>query len=276
MTATAPAEPAVGDAGIRVDVHGSIAHVTLSRPHIHNAVSHAMLDELVALLSELEGRKTVKVVVLAGEGPSFCSGFELTRSSDAISAIALDAEADQRRIAGYLDVVLALVETPLIVIGAVQGHCMGIGVLLAAGCDLLVVEEDATLAMPAIPIGACFISTVLGTLVGVKRAKRMSLIPGGSINGTTALEWGLATDAVPAGDALATADELASQVARMPAAVLRLEKRGLNRVLEEQGLRRALEAAADLDAIAHASDEVHALKATIQRVGLKAAMAELR
>lgn len=276
MTTTAPAEPVVHDGGIRVGVDGAIAHVTFSRPHIHNAVSHATLDELAALLTDLEQRGTVKVVVLSGDGPSFCSGFELTKTSDAISAIALDAEADQRRIAGYLDVVLALVESPLIVIGAIHGHCMGIGVLLAAGCDLLVVEENATLAMPAIPIGACFISTVLGTLVGVNRAKRMSLIPGGSINGATALEWGLATDAVPAGEALSTADELASQVARMPGGVLRLEKRGLNRILDERGLRRALEAAADLDAIAHASDEVHELKASIQRLGLKAAVAELR
>jgi len=270
---TEPLTPSLAPAAVDVVVDGAIAHVTLNRPELHNAISHAMLDLFRSTLDDLRRRGDVKVVVLAGAGRSFCSGFELSTSSDAISAVALDAEADQRRVAGYLEAIDDMLSSPLIIVGAVHGHCMGIGVLLAAACDVLVVEADARFGMPLVPIGAAFVSAYLGTVVGPRRAKRMSLVPGGSIDGTTAHEWGLSTDLVAHGEARSAAADLAGKIARMPASVLRLEKRAMARV-SDAGTRAALAVAADIDAIAHASSDVHDLKATIQRVGLKAAVAE--
>lgn len=260
---------------IQVEVSGPVARVTLNRPHVHNAFSHAMLERLHGVIGELERTPGVKVVRLEGRGKSFCSGFELSTSSDAIDAVSLDTEADHRRVVGYLDVVMALLESDLIFVGSVQGHCLGIGFLFACACDLLVVESDATFGMPLIPIGSAFVSAPLAVFVGPRRAKRLSLVRAGSIDGRTAHDWGVATDLVANGRSGWAADTLAEQVARMPAAVLRLEKRGLHQLLEIRGLRTAFAAAADLDAIAHSATEVRDLKTAIKEHGLKRAVVEL-
>lgn len=275
LNARASAPVVTGSDLIDVQIDGSIARVSLNRPEVHNALSHEMLDTLHRVILELSDCDAVKVVVLDGHGRSFCSGFELSTSSDAVYAVALDTDADHRRVVHYLDVVMSVIESRLIFVGAVHGHCLGVGFLFAAACDLLVVEENATFGMPMIPIGAAFVSAPLGVFIGAKRAKRMSLVRAGSIDGRTAHDWGVATDLVGPGEARDGALDLATEVARMPSAVLRLEKRGLQHLLEVQGLRTAFAAAADLDALAHSAAEVHDLKAAIKEHGLKNAVVEL-
>lgn len=190
--------------------------VTLNRPEQRNAMSVALVDGLLALLDEVEGRGDIRALVLTGAGRGFCAGSDLA----GLAAMAMHErrafEASSGRLARRIGA------HPLPVIAAVSGFAIGGGLTLAAACDIVVTRPDAKWSLPEVPIGL-FPAWGLEAVVhrtGRPAARRLAWGID-MLDGAEARNIGLA-DAVtddPLAEALAIAGRLAALPALQSAAV---------------------------------------------------------
>ncbi|MDX1450082.1 MAG: enoyl-CoA hydratase-related protein [Acidimicrobiia bacterium] len=159
---------------VSIDHDGPVGHLTLERPERRNALSLALMGEVIEALEGLPS--SCHVVVIGGAGPAFY--------------------------ARLFDVCTQMMETihriPQPVIARVHGIATAAGCQLVAACDLAVAAESATFATPGVKIGL-FCSTPMVPIsraVGRKRAMEM-LLTGDPIDASTAVDWGLVNRAVP-------------------------------------------------------------------------------
>jgi enoyl-CoA hydratase len=122
------------------------------------------------------------------------------------------------------------------VIAQVHGFCVGGGTDLALCSDLIVCAEDARLGYPPARVWGSPTTAMWIYRLGAERAKRL-LLTGDPLDGRTAVEWGLASLAVPAGELDAAALDLARRVALLPANQLHMMKLLVNQAYEQMGLR---------------------------------------
>ena len=201
---------------LRVDDGDVITQITLNRPDRRNALSLALMRELQGALEQAPGR----VVVIAGAGPAFSAGHDLSELAG--------SEGDDA--AELFDTCASLMTTvqsiPQPVIAKVHGVATAAGCQLVASCDLALAETGARFATPGVRIGL-FCSTPMVPLtrsIGPKRAMHM-LLTGDLIDASTAIEWGLINDAVPADELDAAVEALANRIAEASPMVLALGKR---------------------------------------------------
>lgn len=271
---TAVAEPSAQPdyANIRIEHTGPISWIVLDRPDKANALSNAMLDEFSDALARLADDGG-PVVGIRGEGKGFCAGYDI----DQVGAPkAADPVADRERLARNVNRYLAIWDHPKPVIAAVHGYCIAGATQMCVFADLTVVADDARIGEPALPLGGGYIAPLWAPLVGPKRAKELALLPGNTIDGATAVEWGWANHAVAADEVVATVEDMAARMARIPPDVLRIKKLSVNRTMDAMGVRTAAAAVPEMDALLHLSPSVQQLREWIGEVGLKAAIAEFR
>ena len=187
---------------------GAIATVTMNRAERRNALSLAMMRELIAALRQLAGDSQTRAIVLAGNGPAFSAGHDLREM------IGRDLPAYRE----VFDVCTELMQTvqaiPQPVIARVHAMATAAGCQLVATCDLAVAGANARFATPGVNIGL-FCSTPMVALtraVGRKRALEM-LLTGTPIDAQTAAEWGLVNRVVPDGELDAVTHQLAERIA---------------------------------------------------------------
>jgi enoyl-CoA hydratase len=253
---------------IRIEHEESLSWIVLDRPDAANALSTEMLDEISSAL-ELLKTEGGKVLGIRGEGKGFCAGYDLGQVGTPRAA---DPVADRTRLQRNLERWFAIWDHPKPVIAAVHGYCVAGGNQMVLFTDITVVAEDARIAEPGIPLGGGFIAPMWATLVGPKRAKEFSFVPGNAIDGRTAVEWGWANHAVPADRLLDTVRTIAASMKDVPADVLALKKLSINRAMEAQGFRQAAAAVADADALLHLAPEVVAIRERMGTEGLKAVL----
>ena len=188
-----------------VEVSDHVAHVRLNRPAKRNALDGALMDALVATAGDLAARPDVWVIVLSGEGPSFCAGIDMANFA-AMAGGELSADSDSVQ-AAYADrspaganraqqVAWSWQEVPQPVIAAVHGAALGGGLNLALGADLRIVHPDATLGFVEITWGLIpdmSATQALRRLVGLDRAKQL-VLTGERFDGRQAAVWVLATE----------------------------------------------------------------------------------
>ncbi len=201
------------------ETDGPLAVITLNRPNRRNALSLALMRELVECLRHIGDDKEVRAVILAAAGKVYSSGHDLS-------------ELVGRNINEYreiFDVCVELMTTiesiPQPVIAEVQGMATAAGCQLVATCDLAVAVEEATFATPGVRIGL-FCTTpmvALSRAVGRKRALQM-LLTGNAIAAKTAVEWGLINAAVPAPALRDETRKLALQIASASPVTLSIGK----------------------------------------------------
>ncbi|MBW0102046.1 enoyl-CoA hydratase-related protein [Pseudonocardia sp. KRD291] len=275
MTATAADGAATGlpeYCDIRVEHRGPISWIVLNRPEKANALSNAMLDEFSDALSRLADTGG-PIIGVRGEGKGFCAGYDVDQVGKPKAA---DPIADRERLARNVNRYLAIWDHPKPVIAAVHGYCIAGATQLCVFCDITIVAEDAKIGEPALPMGGGYIAPLWAPLVGPKRAKELAFLPGNTIDGSTAVEWGWANHAVPADEVVRTAEDMAERMARIPSDVLRIKKLSINRTMDAMGVRTAAAQVSEMDALLHLSPSVTALREWIGEVGLKAAIAEFR
>ncbi len=197
----------------------STALVTLNRPQRRNALSLALMQEMIDCLHEIGSRRDLRAVILAATGKVFSSGHDLSEM--------VGRDKDDYR--NLFDVCTELMETlqsiPQPVIAEVQGVATAAGCQLVATCDLAIASEDAAFATPGVRIGL-FCTTpmvALSRAIGRKRALEM-LITGELIDANTAADWGLVNRVVGAGQLRAETLKLASRIAEASASVVELGK----------------------------------------------------
>ena len=134
---------------IQVDARG-VATLTLARPGKHNAMSGRMIRELHEAADRLRADDGVRVVVLAGEGASFCAGGDLDWMRDQMQADAATRRSEARRLAAMLH---AVDQFPKPVIARVHGNAFGGGIGLICVCDVAIGVRDARFGLTEVKLG---------------------------------------------------------------------------------------------------------------------------
>jgi methylglutaconyl-CoA hydratase len=199
---THPAVPAAGTgqpAQLRVDVNDTVADVALTRPDVHNAFDEALIAELTRTLAALDADPGVRVVVLAGQGKSFCAGADLNW----MQRMAGYGHAENLADAGALANMLATLDRMAKpTIARVHGAAYGGGVGLVACCDIAIAAQEATFSLSEAKLGLipATIGPYVVAAIGARQARRYFL-SAERFTAAEALRIGLVHDVVP-GDAI--------------------------------------------------------------------------
>jgi enoyl-CoA hydratase len=259
---------------IRLEHSGSLSWIVLNRPGHANALSPQLLDEFADALTRLKSEGG-PVLGIRGEGKGFCSGIDLG-SYGAGDGGPADPMADRERLEANVARWLMMWDHPKPVIAAVHGYCMAAAAQMCVFADITVVSDDVRIGEPTIPIGGGFIAPTWVSLVGHKRAKEFAFLPGNTIDGPTAVQWGWANHSVPAPRLFGAVQSLADRIAKIPSDILRLKKLSINRAAEAGGFRQALSGIAEIDALLHLAPTVLEIRARMKEQGLKAVIKEFK
>jgi 2-(1,2-epoxy-1,2-dihydrophenyl)acetyl-CoA isomerase len=216
---------------------GHIATITLNRPDVLNAVSNDMALELDACIEKAKRDDEVWVVLLTGNGKSFCSGYDLKGiTTGRITKGATPAVNRQGHI-GWSALRLWEIEKPTI--AAIRGHAVGGGLCLALACDMRIATEDARFAATftkrgLVPdSGATFF---LIQSVGYAKACEMSFLAE-QIDAQEALRLGLVNRVIKDPGVEKAAMETAQKMLLQSPIAVRLAKRALRRGMEAEATR---------------------------------------
>jgi enoyl-CoA hydratase len=281
------------------DVTGRIARITLNRPDRGNGITLEMPRELSACVERANLDPSVHVIALAGNGTGFCGGYDLVASAerqlegtadlgDAPAGSPVDpmVMAQNHNPDGTWDPVtdfqmmsrnlrgfMSLFHSEKPTICKVHGYCVAGGTDMALCSDLLVVEDRAKIGYPPARVWGVPTSALWAYRVGAARAKRL-LLTGDSIDGTTALEWGLATEAAPADQLDERFESLLERVARVPINQLVMHKLLVNQTLYAQGLHATQQFGVFFDGIARHTPEGFDWQRLAAEKGFKEAVRE--
>ena len=153
---------------LTVDGRG-VAVLTLNRPEKHNALSAELMVALTDAAHDIGARKDTRVVVLAGEGPSFCAGGDLRWMQNQIAACRADRRAGALVLAGMLE---ALNTLPQPLIGRVHGNAFGGGVGLACVCDVAIGVTGAKFGLTETKLG--LVPATIGPYVVARMGEAMA------------------------------------------------------------------------------------------------------
>jgi enoyl-CoA hydratase/carnithine racemase len=251
----------LAEIGLRYEVDGEIATITLDRPDKRNAQTFATWSGLARIGDNLP--EQVRVVVVRGEGPSFSAGIDLRMfTPEGVpgqgsfgSAARLDGASFEQTVRQAQQGFLWLRRPEIVSIAAVQGHAVGAGFQLALACDLRIVADDVKFCMKEPALG--LVPDLTGTkplveLVGLAKAIDICLTAR-TVEAGEALRIGLA-ERVVTRDELAGAvrdktAELLSTNRDAAAATKRLLQGAAGRTLEEQCAAERAEQALRLKAL---------------------------
>ena len=195
------------------------ARITLNRPEKRNALSLALMQELIEVLGEVAAQPDVRAIVIEGAGPAFSAGHDLGEM------VGRDAAFYEQ----LFDVCTVMMETihevPQPVIAKVHGIATAAGCQLVAACDLAIAAAGTRFATPGVKIGL-FCSTPMvpvSRAVGRKRALEL-LLTGEPIDAETACDWGLVNRVVPEDALEEEVVDLVAKVARSSPLTVRIGK----------------------------------------------------
>ncbi|HEY1298016.1 MAG TPA: enoyl-CoA hydratase-related protein [Chloroflexota bacterium] len=201
-------------------LEGHLALVSFQRAEKRNALTRPIIDQLHHELRRLAAEPDVRGIVLAGDGPSFCAGVDLHEFADGTP------DSGRLLIQALQHLFASVRHHPKPIACAIQGHCLGGGLELAACCDVRVSAPDAQLGMPEVLLGIPSVidAVMLGHLVGVGRAREL-LLTGDSISGETAFAWGFVNRLAAGDHVVAAACELLVRITRHDPEVVAAQKK---------------------------------------------------
>ncbi|MEM9710858.1 MAG: crotonase/enoyl-CoA hydratase family protein [Actinomycetota bacterium] len=210
---------------VRIEDDGGIRVVTIDRPERRNAVDRPAAEALEAAFRDFDADDALDVAVLTGAEGTFCAGADLhaVGSGDG-NRVTIEEPDGIVGTHGPMGPTRLLLTKP--VIAAVEGHAVAGGLELAVWCDLRVVADDAILGVFCRRWGVPLIDggTVrLPRLIGHSHALDL-ILTGRPVGADEALRMGLANRVAPAGEALATAVELARSLRAFPQGCLRSDR----------------------------------------------------
>jgi enoyl-CoA hydratase len=258
------------------EVDGRIARITLDRPERANAITLEMPRELAECVERANLDPAVHVIALAGNGKGFCGGYDLVEYAEAQAPNhdpeepwdpVVDWQMMSRNLRGFM----SLFHSDKPVVCKVHGFCVAGGTDMALCSDLLVIADDARIGYPPARVWGVPTSALWAFRVGDQRAKRL-LFTGDLIDGGTALEWGLAVDAPPAGELDERFEELVQRIALTPVNQLVMMKLLVNQALYSQGLQATQALGVFFDGIARHTPEGYEFQRLAADVGFKEAV----
>jgi enoyl-CoA hydratase len=217
---------------VRYEVEGPVVVITIDRPEVRNAVDRPTAESLADAFGRFDGDPDRSVAILTGAGGTFCAGADLKAVGS--------GSARANRVAPHGDGPMGPTRMTLSkpVIAAIEGHAVAGGLELAVWCDLRVAADDAVLGVYCRRWGVPLVDggTVrLPRLIGQSQALDL-VLTGRGVGGSEARAMGLVNRLCPPGTALATAKELAAELAAFPQRCLRADRAS---VLAQWGLDEA-------------------------------------
>src|ERR671916_1179868 len=189
---------------------GPVATVALRRPEAHNALNGALIEEVARCFEELAEDEGVRVVVLTGEGPTFCAGAEVGYMRETAGLSYEENLEEARRLA---DMFLAVDVLPKPVVARVRGVAIGGGVGLVAAADVAVAEEGARFAFSEVRLGIApaTIAPFVVRKIGYSQA-RVLFLTGKRFDADLARKIGLVHEVVPEEELDAAVERVAAQL----------------------------------------------------------------
>ena len=279
------------------EVDGRVARLTLNRPERGNGITRGLVEELSASVERADLDPAVHVLVLSGNGPGFCGGYDLVESAEgagrdsssagppgspldpAVMAAnhdpsrTWDPMVDYAMMSRNVRAFMSLFHCGKPVVCKVHGFCVAGGTDMALCSDLLVIDEDAKIGYPPARVWGSPTTALWAHRVGPQRAKRL-LFTGDSLSGREAVEWGLAIEA-PAADRLDERTEvLVERIARLPVNQLQMMKLLVNETVHAQGLHATQVLGTIFDGITRHTEEGYAFQRRAAEAGFKEAVRE--
>ncbi len=254
------------------------AYLTLSRPERLNAINDVMPGEIRQAVERANEDDEVRVIVVRGEGRSFCAGYDLKQFAEEDTegrwnqGPVWDPVKDYRVMKRNTDDFFSLWRSLKPTICQVQGHAVAGGSDIALSCDVLIMATDARIGYPPARVWGCPTTAMWVYRAGAQRAKRM-LLTGDTIDGTTAAEWGLALEAVEPERLEAAVEELADRMAGVPTNQLVMQKLMINQAYDNMGLSGTQTLATLFDGITRHSPEGRWFREFAERDGFHEAVA---
>jgi enoyl-CoA hydratase len=251
---------------VEYDVREGVAWVTMNRARYRNAQNSAMTYALDQAFYRAAEDDDVHVVVLRGAGDHFSAGHDIgtperdvDQSFDRQASLWWDHTSKQgaaRRYAREQEVYLGMCrrwrELPKPCIAAVQGACIGGGLMLAWVCDLIVAADDAFFSDPVVRMGIPGVEFFAHPWVLGPRVAREFLYTGMRMPAQRAHDVGMVNRVVPRAELDGAVQDLAREIATMPPFGLALTKKAINEAEDMMGLRSGVELAFSLHHVAHA------------------------
>ncbi|MFT4200756.1 crotonase/enoyl-CoA hydratase family protein [Gordonia sp. (in: high G+C Gram-positive bacteria)] len=206
---------------IDYEVRDEVAHVRLNRPDKHNGLTLDMIDDLAKAADRAAKDRSLRAVILSGEGRSFCSGLDFASAGKERGRIMRNlvpkrsSAANNFQAAGW-----AWRSVPVPVIAVIAGHCYGGGLQIALGADFRFSAPDADFSILEAKWGLIpdmSLSASIAQLTSIDIAKRLTMT-GEMFDAPQALEWGLVSS-VDADPMAAAADLVDTVKQRSPDAV---------------------------------------------------------
>jgi enoyl-CoA hydratase/carnithine racemase len=247
---------------------GAVLTLTMSQPETRNALTgNSAVDEFVQACDDIRRDRSVRVVILTGEGPVFSSGGNVKDMQRFFQQqIAPEAIREEYR-NGIQRLPRALYNLDVPVIAAVNGPAVGAGLDLTCMCDIRIASEKATFAESFVRVGIVpgdGGAWLLPRAVGRAKAAEMAFT-GEAIGAQEAQECGLVSRVVAPEALMETAMTIARKIAANPGGVLRMTKR-LLREGEHATLELVLEISASYQALAHLEPDHHeAVRAFVEK-----------
>ncbi|GAB2982088.1 enoyl-CoA hydratase/isomerase family protein [Amycolatopsis acidiphila] len=219
-------------------VADGVGTISLNRPHRHNAIDDDTHEELEQAWQRAAADDAARVIVLRGEGPSFCSGRDTAQLGERVAG-----ESDLAFVRRHQRARIAQLDSPKPVIAAVRGYALGGGLEMALAADIRIGATDVRMAFPEIRYGLMTDtggSPLATLLAGPSRAKWL-LMTGRQIDATVALGWGLLDEVVAPEELDGRVAELAREIAGKPPGALAMIKQTVDG-MGRGPLRAALDA----------------------------------
>lgn len=225
---------------ILVEKKGATMVITLNRPEKLNAMNGQMLEEIDQVLAELRRDTATRFVILTGAGRAFTAGADMgprgAPPADTTQAVSeqqrllqVAREQDMVQMAAH-DRIRSYLNLEQITIAAVNGYCLGAGLVFATESDFIIAAEDALLGIPEANTGIFYTwgsSARLSRLIGPMWAKHM-IMTCENVTGKQAVSIGLAVQAVPNDKLMDAAWELVDKIASKGPLAIRLTKKLVN------------------------------------------------
>jgi enoyl-CoA hydratase len=266
-------------------VDGRVATITLDRPGRMNAINLEMPGEIADAVDRANRDDAVHVIVLAGAGEGFCSGYDLKDFAEAAGeqpgsqlggpgdGRPWDPMADFFGMYEFTQQFMSLWRSYKPTIARVHGPAVAGGSDIALCCDLVVMAEEAVIGYPPARVWGCPTTAMWVYRLGAERAKRM-LLTGDLVDGREAARLGLVLEAVPRSRLDARVAEIAARIAAVPKNQLMMQKLMVNQAYDAMGLANTQRFATLFDGITRHSPEGVWFKQRAEEVGFKQAVRE--
>ncbi|GIH72126.1 enoyl-CoA hydratase family protein [Sphaerimonospora thailandensis] len=239
---------------VRREQAGGVATITLDSPHNRNALSARLLAELNDTLSLVLAEPSVRVIVLTGAGPVFCAGADLKEQRSGGAPVT----------ASFPDVLRLIWESPKPVVCRLNGTARAGGLGLVAACDFAIAPDTASFAFTEVRLGVAPAMIAVTCLRRLDpRAAAEYFLTGEVFDARRAVEIGLLTRAVPAGDLDAEVARYTDMLLRGGPEALAATKRLVREVplmSFDEGLRRMADLSAERFTSAEGQEGIRAFR----------------